>query len=554
LLCPIILLLTGLIGYQNSFTGKFLFDDTTNVKTNYAMRKLWPLSESMWGPPGTGVAGRPVVQLSFAVNYAVHGLNVAGYHAGNLVIHLATTLLLFGVVRRTLHWPTLAATFQGRSTALAFVIALLWQLHPLLTDSVAYISGRTELLVAMFLLLTLYCFIRGTTSPRPLPWRIGTVLACILGTGCKEIMAVAPLMVLLYDRIFVSDSMRNIWRMRRWLYVALFASLVFIPLNLWMANFHRWALVSQDSLSSWDYLKTQAQVLTLYLRLSLWPHPLVIDYQGWSAHPPLRDVLPHGVVILLLLAVTAYGLIRLKPWAYTGAWFFLILAPTSSFLPLPTEIATERRMYLPLMAIVTLIVLALYQILARFRFRFEPAALGVVALLAAAEMVATRWRNDDYKDVLAMWADVAARRPNNSRAFTNIGAEYLETKDYPTAKKYFLHALAVNPNDFTALNNLGNQAMREGDDAQAESYFMAAIRAKPDYASPYSNLGLLQLRQARLGDAETNLRQAVKLQPNRVDHLVRLAKVLAMRGKTSEASQVMQRAATIDPSLSAVPR
>lgn len=541
--CPILLVLSALISYQNSFSGKFLFDDATNIKTNYAIRRLWPVWETVWGPPGSGVAGRPVVQLSFAIDYAIHGLDVMGYHVGNLAIHIATALALFGVVRRTLRLCLPDEESGQHATGVALVVALLWQAHPLLSDSVTYVSGRTELLAGLFILLTLYCSIRSTTSARhAIAWRCGSVAACLLGTGCKEIAAVAPILVLLYDWIFMREPRRP-----RWYYLALFATWVIIPLNLWMANFHRWALVTQDPIGPWDYLKTQSQVLVTYLKLAVWPHPLVIDYQGWPAHPSLLSVLPHASLILILLAATIYGLVRLRPWAFAGAWFFLILAPTSSVLPLPTEIATERRMYLPLMAIVALAVVGGYQLVRRIGMRYSPAALAIVALLAVVETLATRWRNEDYKDVLAMWLDVAARRPNNSRAFTNIGAEYLERRDYATAKQCFLRALEVNPRDFIAMNNLGNQAMRDGDDAQAESYFTSALRTKPDYASAYANLALLQLKQNRLAEAETNVREAVRLQPKRVDHLAKLAKVLAARGKLEEAKQVARRAAEIDP-------
>ena len=171
--------------------------------------------------------------------------------------------------------------------------------------------------------------------------------------------------MLLYDRLFLADSYRQAFRERGWVYAGLVATLALIPLNLYMANFHRSALVTTDVVSPWDYLKVQSEVLVMYLRLSVWPHPLIIDYAGWPTHPTLASVLPYGLAIVALLALTAFGLLRLAPAAYAGAWFFLILAPTSSFLPLPTEIATERRMYLPLMGIVALLVLGGYRLLAR---------------------------------------------------------------------------------------------------------------------------------------------------------------------------------------------
>src|SRR5688500_7067350 len=134
LLAPLVLIGASLLAYHNSFAGPMLFDDVMNVRDNFPMRKLWPVWDAMWGPPGSGLAGRPVAQLSSAANYAVHGFDVRGYHAVNLALHCAAGLTLYGVVRRTLASPRLAPRFGEHATGLALIVALVWQIHPLLTD------------------------------------------------------------------------------------------------------------------------------------------------------------------------------------------------------------------------------------------------------------------------------------------------------------------------------------------------------------------------------------------------------------------------------------
>ena len=123
------------------------------------------------------------------------------YHVFNLAIHLSAGLVLFGLLRRVL----------GTSVA-SYLTALLWLVHPLQTESVMYVTQRTELMAGLFLMLTLYCFVRSVGSPVVRRWELAAVSACVLGVGCKEVVAVAPVLVLVYDRLFIARSHREAWR------------------------------------------------------------------------------------------------------------------------------------------------------------------------------------------------------------------------------------------------------------------------------------------------------------------------------------------------------
>ncbi len=149
-----ILLAAGTLVYSNSFTGPFLFDGALYVQENPAILKLWP----PWAPMVN--TNRPLGDWSFALNYALGGFDVWGYHAVNLAIHLAAALVLFGIIRRTLARGRLAARFRAAAWGLALTVALLWLVHPLQTQSVTYIYQRFELLMGLLVLLTLYSFIR----------------------------------------------------------------------------------------------------------------------------------------------------------------------------------------------------------------------------------------------------------------------------------------------------------------------------------------------------------------------------------------------------------
>jgi hypothetical protein len=134
--------LAALVAYQNSLTGEFFFDDLGAIVDNPTIRHLWPIWDALSPPPtGAGVVGRPLVNLSFALNYAVGGTQVWGYHAGNLAIHVLGWLTLFGIMRRTLRLPALARWFPERQLPLALAVALLWTVHPLVRPTNPVVSA-----------------------------------------------------------------------------------------------------------------------------------------------------------------------------------------------------------------------------------------------------------------------------------------------------------------------------------------------------------------------------------------------------------------------------
>ena len=186
-LIPLLVIVAGLLAYHNSFTGPFIFDDTFSIKENPTIRHLWPIWQSL-SPPhrgGLAVEGRPVINLSVAINYALGGYAVWGYHAFNLMVHILAGLTLFGLVRRTLVQPRLRERFGSVANELALATAVLWVVHPLQTESVTYIIQRAESIMGLFYLLTLYCFVRGVESRRRGLWSGLSVTACALGMASK---------------------------------------------------------------------------------------------------------------------------------------------------------------------------------------------------------------------------------------------------------------------------------------------------------------------------------------------------------------------------------
>jgi hypothetical protein len=295
----------GLV-YLNSFSVPLIFDDHAAIRDNPAIRQLWPLHKTVWSPPQTTAAGRPVLSLSLALNYAISGLEVWSYHAFNLAVHIAAALALFGIVWRTLERGPLGERFGKRAPRIALAVALIWVVHPLQTASVTYIIHRAESLMGLFYLLTLYCAIRGFQSARAKNWYAMAIISCALGMGTKEVMVSAPVIVLLYDRTFVSGAFGEALRKRAGLYAGLAATWLLLA-----------ALVAQGvrtesvgfghDVTALQYAMTQSKVILHYLRLAVWPHPLVLDYY-WPVAKTFGEVMLPLAAVVGLLTATAWAL------------------------------------------------------------------------------------------------------------------------------------------------------------------------------------------------------------------------------------------------------
>jgi len=398
-----VILAVILAAYSNSFRGPFVIDDQASVVQNADIRELTRLDRVLSPRRDSPVAGRPLVNLSFALDYAVSGLGVTAYHVTNLAWHVACAWLLFGVVRRTLALPSMPPAVAADAPNLALAVAVVWGVHPLTTEVVDYLSQRTESMMACFLLLTLYAAIRSNSSKGG-GWHGFAIVACLAGTVCKETMAVTPLLVMLYDRVFLYRSWREATRARGSLYMGLVAS--WLVLAGFVMSGPRAAVTGFASgVSPWTYLLNQASIVVEYLRLTVWPSGLVVLY-GWPDMLTLWDVLPQAVGLVAMLVVTIVGLVRVPPLGFLGAWFFVALAPASSVLPIVTEVGAERRMYVPLMALATLAVLAVWLVV---RARVARVALLIVAVAGLGTL--TMRRTAEYASAITLARTVVERRP-----------------------------------------------------------------------------------------------------------------------------------------------
>lgn len=544
-LAGLVLALAVVAAYLTSFRGAWVFDDLHAIVENPTIRDLGRLDRVLSAPgvEGGTIGGRPVVNLTLALNYAISGLQPGSYHAVNLLIHVLAALTLFGLVRRTLlRLPRFAAS----ALPLALAIAGLWALHPLQTESVTYIVQRAESLMGLCFLLTLYCFVRSTDSPRPRGWQAAAFAACLAGMGCKEVMVAAPLLVLLHDRTFVAGSWRAAWRQRGRFHAALAGTWLLLAALVAGTAGRGGTAGFATGISGWNYALTQCTAVIRYLRLTLWPDPLVFDY-GTPLARSLAEVAPEALLLLLLLGATAWALARKPAPGFAGAWFFLILAPSSSVVPVATQTMAEHRMYLPLAGALALLVLGVHAAAGR---RAGPAWLAL-ALVAGG---LTARRNLAYQSETALWADTVAHRPENPRAHANLGIALAEAGRLPEAAARLEEAWRLQPDNAATRLNLCEVLTRLDRAAEAVPHGEAAVRLEPASAAARINLAGALARLGRTDEAIARYEEALRREPGSPEVPGRLAALhhalgnaAAQRGDFGEAIARYRRALAVAP-------
>ena len=537
--CAAVLGLAALAAYHNTFSVPFLFDDTPSILDNPPIRHLWPIWDVLTPRTNYGitVGGRPVLNLSLAICYAVSGTNVWSYHAFNLLIHVLAGLALFGIMRRTLIFGRVER-LRTHALPVALTVALLWTLHPLQTEAVTYIIQRTESLMGLFFLLTFYCFIRAVEAPRPLRWQVLTVLACLLGVGTKEVTATAPVLVLLYDRTFVAGSFREAWRRRRWLHLSLAATWIPLVALVSSTGWNRGGTAGFNvGISPWAYWFTQFEAVACYLKQAVWPHPLVFEYGTFWAG--LRDAAPYVLIVVPLAAATLIALWRRPVGGFLGAWFFAILAPTS-LVPGTIQMIVEHRMYLPLAAVLALVVGVAVARLGR------PALVPLLALALAAGVL-TEQRNRIYRSDLTLWQDTVAKSPGSANAQSSLGTAFYERGRLREAMQHYQVSLRLNSNLASIHYNVGLTYAAMGRLYEAIAEYRESFRINPRFYPSHYQLGFTLLLLGRPQEALTEFAQVVQLMPTMPEAQYEWGVALSRLGRVTEAIPHYREALRLKP-------
>jgi len=550
-IAPLLVLILGVIAYSNSEHGPFIFDDIAAIDRNPQIHSLDPFK--IPSPIATTISGRPVLIFSFALDYAIAGRSVEIYHATNLVIHLACALVLYAILRRTLRHIGFSPL---ESIWLAAAVGGMWVVHPLTTQAVTYLAQRAESLASLFLALTILCLILAADGRWW--WGVLAVLSCAAGMLTKEILVAAPVLALLYDRAYLARSFKRAFILRWPIHLLLAATWLLLLISLHTGM--RGTMVGFNlGISARQYAQTEMNVIAHYVRVALWPTNLSLDYYDWPIATTAADITWRGRLVMLAICAWIAAL-RYKPGlAFLGAWFFLILAPTSSFLPIKNEAAAEQRMYLPLAAIICAVVVGGW-ILVRSHRGLRTVAVIACCATAVALVGLTLQRNGQYQSPLDIWTDTVAQRPNNPRARFNLGEAYAqESLEFPRgspeallaiqqATVQFRAVLDLQPEQADDIFAIGESLDRAGDPLAAERFYTDALAKYPKIAADLLvERGNLRARREDWSGARQDFVDAIDAKPNDVEPHYFLGILYLTVGERADAITELRKAAAIDP-------
>lgn len=517
--CGFLLVAAGalmvIFSYMGTLRGPFVFDDAHNITENRFIRTSRLSFDQLYAAAfKSPLPNRPVANLSFALNYYFNGTNVVGYRFINVLIHLLNGFLLYGLARATFRTPALTIS-ENTSGLMAALAALVWMVHPLHTQSVAYVVQRMTSLSVLFYLLSMLCFARARLLPGDDRRRIALFALCglagLLALGSKEIAATLPGFLYLYEWYFF-QKLRREW-VRRSLPilagVGLFSAaigLAFIgsrdPLTQILSSY------SEGGISAGQRLLTQARVVCFYLSLMLWPAPsrLNLDHHFPYSLSLLDPVTTLPALLLLAgLATAAIFLARRDALSsYSILWFLGNLVIESSVIRLETVF--EHRTYLPSVLPAVALVAWMFRVIRR--------RSAAVAALAAITLMWAGWtwqRSQVWGDAVALWQDSVQKSPAKARPYNNLGSALSERNRLGEAAEYFQRAVELRPDYGDARYNLGYAWIRLGRLEDGVAQLLEAVRLEPDNYRAYNNLGIAYLLKENYPEAVRHLQRAVDL-------------------------------------------
>jgi hypothetical protein len=440
---PLLPALVVLAAWLPSLGARFQFDDAVGIVHDPHVQSLAAWWQSM---PGI----RPLLKLSYALNHAA-GAGAAGFRAVNILLHALNATLVFVLLRRLAR--RLRVADEAGAAFLAATAALVFALHPVQTESVTYVSGRPDVLMASFVLLGLLAF-SGSNAADLLRRRILTQLAVVLcfalAMAAKETAVVAPFALLLLVRGQHGRSWRDAWRVAS---PSLFVMASLATTAMLLLPHGRLLAFSLALRDPWMDLLTQARGIGWLAVQLLRVDELNADPQLAPVTGPDASVLFTGLALVALLVLGLASLAKRPGLALGILWCLLWLAPTHSLIA-RLDVANDRQLYLPLIGIGWLLGLALLQVpalLSDAGLLSRPLLLGVVSVLLAA---ATIGRNGVYQTEVAFWQDVVAKSPQNARAANNLGLAHARACEPLAARSAFERAIAIAPKDALPQVNL----------------------------------------------------------------------------------------------------
>ena len=506
---------------------------------NPFLSRAWPTWDVFRAPRMSSISGRPISALSFAATYQFFEFNASGYRAVNLGLHVSAALLLFGLIRRTV--AARGGMLARSALPIGFCAAAVWALHPLNALPVNYITQRIEILATLFYMATFYSAVRCWTAENASgrrAWVALAIAAAALGMGSKETMVTAPVALLMFARMVWYGSWNDVWREGKGLLIGVASTWLILAACLAFGGVHEGVNLGKLPYGPIEYCMTQAGVILLYVRLSVVPYPLNLDY-GWPFVYKLADAWLALLGMAVFLGVTAWGVRRNPRVGFCALAFFLILSPSSSVAPLPDAV-DEYRMYPALAPLAVLFALGLFRVLSARR------ALLAGIVCATALGVVTMCRNPVYRSAISLWEDVTLKAPLNARGFANLGTAYAEISKFDAALACLRQSYKLNPDYPQIRMNYGAALAATGQLRLAKSLLQEAAEHDPQSYAAQVNCALVMADLKQWQSAIPFFKQALTLNDTQSIPWRRYGDALKQVGRADEANAAYDRAQALE--------
>jgi protein O-mannosyl-transferase len=561
------LLAGAALAYAPALDGQFHWDDWTSIQDNMVLRT--PAALTPPSPRGLLGPSRRITEITFALDYRAVGLATFRYHAVSLALHLLASALAFVFTRGLLF-----RVAHPRAAPLALVAAGMFALHPIQSEAVAYAAQRSEVLASAFYLLCLVLLseaaARGRTPRAAAAWG-GGLISWLLGMGSKTIAITAPAAFVMEEAVVAPPVDRPGVALRPRFLRALALAAPLLALAAWSVPLHLRAFASAPEAgvgatgisapSPSSYFLTQLRVFWLYLRLLAWPDALGLDRTFPASHGLDIRVAIAGAGVVAVLATAIWLWVRAerargpvpveRMVAFGIFWWFLVLAPSSSVIPV-SDLAVEHRVYLaalgPILVATVCADAALHRLLSAPRAGRAGLALAGAALLALG--VALHGRAQVWRTEVALWRDAAALSPDNARVLTNLGLALHQKGDLAGAEDAYRRAWAVVHEPIPLLHLSRNFAAlleASGRPAEALGVLDRGLRVAPNHPDLLVNRAVALAQSGRVDEAISDARLAAQIAPG--SPLIRnaLGQVLTVHRDWAPALAEFRAAAALDP-------
>ncbi len=546
-------LIVAFLAYLNSTGGEFTYDDRFQVLKNPTLQTLSNIprmfTQSVWQFMNAGSDSpvgnyyRPIFNAALIFQYHLFGLDTVGWHVVSILLHLAVTFLVYRLARR---WD------MSQQTATA--AALMFGLHPIHSESVAWISGLPDPLAALFILgsLLLYerCYHGAGERKNLLIASLGLAMLALLS---KEVAVAFPVFLLVREWLdrpesepFPAILTKTIRRVAPFL----IAVIVYLGMRFAVLGFLDKTEPKAEIIPAFHVFLTIPSILLSYVRLLFIPYPLAIAYkQGYVTEASDPRFWGSLLAVTAILAATVWLVRRSQTGRRALAFMILFMLPVLNLKAFNQQesLIHDRYLYLPSIGFCLLAALALEWLAARLGARQKIAFQVAVVLIAVIFFGLTLNQNRTWQNDLAMANNALRLDPTSPFLHNYIGAYYAQAKNFAFAEKYYQQALADEPKYYDALTNLGDIYREEGRLGEAEQAYQKAIEYGSPYANTYYNLGVIYTSQGRLEEARQALIQTLEIMPSNTAARYNLGWAYDKEGKNDLAEQEYRKTLEYNP-------